>query len=135
MDLKRVFVTVGSTTFPELVEAVLSVDVIKSLIGLGAVELCIQHGSNGALYRAAKNKSETALAIRGFDYSPSIEGEMKRADLIISHAGSGSLLEALHLGKSVIAVPNVSLMDNHQIDLASALSDQGYLLKSSPEYA
>jgi beta-1,4-N-acetylglucosaminyltransferase len=134
MDLKRVFVTVGSTTFPELVQAVLSADVIKSLIGLGAEELCIQHGSNGAVYRGA-NKSQTTLTIRGFDYSPSIEGEMKRADLIISHAGSGSLLEALHLGKSVIAVPNVSLMDNHQIELASALSDQGYLLKSSPEYA
>ena len=141
MDWKRVFVTVGSTTFPELVEAVLSPEVIESLCQLGVMELCVQHGKDGELFRQA-SEGQTRLAIRGFDYSHSIEGEMKEADLIISHAGifvlvssdlagSGSLLEALHLGKSIIAVPNASLMDNHQVELASALSDQGYILHSS----
>ena len=48
--------------------------------------------------------------------------------------GSGSLLEALHLQKPVIAVPNESLMDNHQVEVAKALSDEGYLLQSSPGY-
>jgi len=48
--------------------------------------------------------------------------------------GSGSLLEALHLQKPVIAVPNESLMDNHQVEVAKALSDEGYLLHSTAWY-
>jgi len=49
-------------------------------------------------------------------------------------AGSGTLLEALHLGKTVIAVPNESLMDNHQAEVAEALAEQGYIIQSTPEY-
>lgn len=48
--------------------------------------------------------------------------------------GSGSILEALHLGKLLLVVPNSSLMDNHQAEVAKALSEEGYLLESSPEY-
>ena len=36
------------------------------------------------------------------------------ADLIVSHAGSGSVFEAMALRKPVIAVPNAILMHNHQ---------------------
>jgi beta-1,4-N-acetylglucosaminyltransferase len=84
-----VFVTVGSTKFPELVEAVLSPEVIDTLCALGFVELCVQHGKDGELFRE-RSKTQTRLAMRGFDYSPSIDGEMSTADLIISHAGKGS---------------------------------------------
>jgi beta-1,4-N-acetylglucosaminyltransferase len=42
--------------------------------------------------------------------------------------GSGSMLEALHLRKLLVAVPNPVLMDNHQEELAKALSSQGYLV-------
>ena len=48
--------------------------------------------------------------------------------------GSGSVLEALHLRKLLVVVPNASLMDNHQVEVAQALSDQGYLFQSSPKY-
>ena len=37
------------------------------------------------------------------------------AALIISHAGSGSLFEALALGRPLLAVPNGLLMHNHQV--------------------
>jgi len=40
--------------------------------------------------------------------------------------GSGSLLQALQLQKQVLVVPNESLMDNHQLDLADELSNQRY---------
>ena len=33
---------------------------------------------------------------------------------MISHAGAGSLFEALAAGKAVVAVPNGLLMHNHQ---------------------
>ena len=37
------------------------------------------------------------------------------AALIISHAGSGSLFEALALRRPLLAVPNGLLMHNHQV--------------------
>jgi beta-1,4-N-acetylglucosaminyltransferase len=49
--------------------------------------------------------------------------------------GSGSVLEALHFGKLLVVVPNTSLMDNHQQEVADALSADGYLIKSSPRYS
>ena len=140
---KRVFVTVGSTRFPQLIRSVLSSEAIEILVDLGFRELCIQHGTDTELFK--RSQEHTKLSITGFDYSPSIEKEMQQADLIISHAGtksrqlcnclgSGSVLEALHLGKLLIVVPNASLMDNHQAEVAKALSSEGYLLETSPRY-
>lgn len=55
----------------------------------------------------------------------------KNADLIISHAGTGALIGALKLGKSVIAVPRYAKfgehIDDHQHQIADALSGEGYL--------
>jgi beta-1,4-N-acetylglucosaminyltransferase len=42
--------------------------------------------------------------------------------------GSGSILEALRLNKKLIVVVNEDLMDNHQLELGSALHQQGYLV-------
>ncbi|CAO3567607.1 unnamed protein product [Mortierella alpina] len=53
---------------------------------------------------------------------------MEKADLIISHAGSGSILEALRLKKKLIVVVNEDLMDNHQQELGSALHEQKHLV-------
>ena len=40
--------------------------------------------------------------------------DMKKSDLIISHAGSGTILEVLDLCIPLIVVINGDLMDNHQ---------------------
>lgn len=57
------------------------------------------------------------LSVQIFDFAPNLDLHMRRADLVISHAGSGSLFEALRLRKAIIAVPNAILMDNHQAEL------------------
>ena len=55
----------------------------------------------------------------------------RKADLIISHGGTGALIGALKLGKQVIAVPRLAKYgehtDDHQTQVASVLEDQGYL--------
>jgi len=142
---RRVFVTVGSTRFPELIKAVLSEECSRILFELGYTELRVQYGSDTSLFHEYSEGMRGGVSLAGFDYSPSLEQEMQDADLVISHAGtqvvvsllirgSGSILEVLHLGKLLIAVPNSSLMDNHQVELAKALSERGYLLQSPPEY-
>jgi len=142
---QRVFVTVGSTRFPELIKAVLSKECASVLFELGYSELRVQYGSDISLFRECGQGVQSGMSLTGFDYSASIEQEMQAADLVISHAGtkvvvsllirgSGSILEVLHMGKLLITVPNSSLMDNHQAELAKALSDKGYLLQSRPGY-
>jgi len=44
--------------------------------------------------------------------------------------GSGTILDAMRLGIPLIVVPNSSLLDNHQQELADELEAQGYVTKS-----
>jgi beta-1,4-N-acetylglucosaminyltransferase len=84
---KRVFVTVGSTKFPELIESVLSSKTIEILLELGFTQISVQYGTDQQVF-LVQAREQTKLSIKGFDYSPSIEKEIQQADLIISHAGS-----------------------------------------------
>lgn len=43
-------------------------------------------------------------------------------------AGSGSILDALRVSAPIIVVPNETLLDNHQVDLARELAKQGYVV-------
>lgn len=57
-------------------------------------------------------------------------GELK----FVSHAaGSGSIFEALRLGKPLIVVVNEDLMDNHQSELAEELADRKHLYCARPQ--
>ena len=57
------------------------------------------------------------LQVETFDYAPNLDQYMREAALIISHAGSGSLFEAMRHGRPLVAVPNAMLMANHQAEL------------------
>lgn len=46
-------------------------------------------------------------------------------------SGSGSILEALRYQKRIIVVPNETLMDNHQVELAEEMHRQKYVIHSS----
>ena len=54
-----------------------------------------------------------------------------KADLIISHGGTGALIGALKLNKQVIAVPRLAKygehIDDHQLQVAGVLAEEGYL--------
>lgn len=61
-----------------------------------------------------------------------MSAELGAADVVVTHAGSGSVLEALRAGKKVVAVINEALMHNHQKELADELERLGYLLGATP---
>jgi len=55
------------------------------------------------------------VQVEHFDFAPGLCDRIAEAALIVSHAGAGSLFEALGAGKVVVAVPNALLMHNHQV--------------------
>lgn len=56
---------------------------------------------------------------------------VEEADLIITHAGAGSMLQAIQANKCVIAVPRLSKyqehVNDHQLELANKFESLGYL--------
>ncbi|KAI9006266.1 UDP-N-acetylglucosamine transferase subunit ALG13 [Phycomyces nitens] len=129
-----VFVTVGSTGFDELIQAVTSVSFLSFLELQGYRNLVVQYGSSEAIYtRSILLPTTINLAVTGYSYKQSIDDDMNQADVIVSHAGSGTLLQALRLdNKKIVVVVNTSLMDNHQREIADAMESKNYVVSTDP---
>jgi UDP-N-acetylglucosamine transferase subunit ALG13 len=108
----NIFVTVGTGKFDELVQAI---DAIAPKI---KTNITMQIGKGEYLPKNAKF----------FRFSPSLDKYYKKADLIISHGGAGTIYELLGKGRKVIAVANLDRTDTHQYEILKALSEQGHLI-------
>ncbi|KAM9993664.1 hypothetical protein ACTFIZ_011641 [Dictyostelium cf. discoideum] len=140
---KSVFVTVGTTKFDDLIDKIDSPKLFNILLKYGFNKMIIQIGNysgtieNSLPFNDNKNNnntnssSTTKFESLYFDYKPSLSEFMKNSDLIISHAGSGSILESLENNKPCICVVNDRLMDNHQKELADKLSNLSYILSTN----
>ncbi|XP_074864231.1 UDP-N-acetylglucosamine transferase subunit ALG13 [Carettochelys insculpta] len=122
--MKTAFVTVGTTSFEELIAAVSAPETLQVLRGLGYGRLVLQVG-RGAL--APAPLSAPAFALEVFRFKESLADDLQRADLVISHAGAGTCLETLEKGKPLLVVVNENLMNNHQLELARQLYKDGHL--------
>jgi len=126
---KVCFVTVGTTSFDPLISAMDDDGIRRVLVErFGITHLRIQYG------RGQVRPTESTLAslkVEAFDFKPTLAEEMKAASLIVSHAGAGSVMEALRLGRPLIVVVNDALMDNHQVEIAEAL-EKGHHLAYAP---
>jgi len=106
-----IFVTLGThhQPFPRL---------IAGLAGLPADELVIQHGPT-------EPPPGVREAVRFLDFEGMAE-RVRAADLVITHAGVGSILLARREGHTPIVVPRLRRhgehVDNHQVELAVALA-------------
>ncbi|KAG6874063.1 hypothetical protein C0995_006920 [Termitomyces sp. Mi166 len=131
------FVTVGSTQFDSLVQAILSPSVLSALHRKGFNQLVVQCGnSNFELASSISDGGQLNVEKEGIDielwkFKPMLKNEYEKADLVISHAGSGTILDVLRLGKPLLTIVNPTLLDNHQQELASALAELGHLQYSS----
>lgn len=70
------------------------------------------------------------MSVEWYRLKPSLQQDMKNATLIISHGGAGCILESLSLKKPLIVAVNENLMNNHQMELARQLANDGYLVYS-----
>lgn len=66
-----------------------------------------------------------------FPFHGNINHFISKSDVVVSHAGTGSIIDSLRLYKPLIVVTNESLMDNHQVEVADELSKFNCLLAIS----
>lgn len=120
----RIFVTVGSTHFDSLIEAVDSDEFLETATRLGYTEIRAQIGN----YQGPKLRNLKDV----FSYAKPEEfsKNLMSADLVIGHAGAGTVMEVLKIGKPLLVVVNSELMHDHQIEVAQALADRGFVTMS-----
>mmetsp|Transcript_1844 Transcript_1844/g.4853 ORF Transcript_1844/g.4853 Transcript_1844/m.4853 type:complete len:318 (-) Transcript_1844:820-1773(-) len=121
---KNIFVTVGTTQFDALISSATSEVALEWMERQGFSSLTVQYGRG----EKPELPSCCSLEIQTYDFRPSLMADMERADLILSHAGAGTVMEVLRMKKTLIVVINTDLMDNHQTELAGAMADRKHLL-------
>ncbi|KYR00598.1 putative glycosyltransferase [Tieghemostelium lacteum] len=145
----QVFVTVGTTKFEDLIEVIDSLEFHQLLYDFGYDRLVIQVGNHKSKLCYSVNEQcktteerekeiKSCLKIKGFssyyyNYKPSLKEDMEASSLIITHGGSGSILETLSMDKPCICVVNERLMHNHQAELSDKLSSLSYVLSCKPK--
>ena len=92
-DDRNVFVTVGTTSFDALVEALDNPAVVNILRARGYNSLTMQIGRG--TYRPRRVRTRPGFRVDIFDFRPSLDEAMRAASLVVSHAGAGSVFEAL----------------------------------------
>lgn len=161
---RSALLTVGSTSFPDLIAAALARPALDALVAAGFDELLLQYGeSTLPLVWTAAGSTPEGLTVTSFAFRDGIEELYPGVDLVISHAGAsdfaarpvvlrgltrrpthptaapltgaGSILTSLRAGKTLITIVNGSFADNHQSELADALGGQGHLLVATPACA
>jgi beta-1,4-N-acetylglucosaminyltransferase len=107
-----IFVTVGTTDFDALAAR------MDELAPGMEEEVVIQTGRGSYVPRKAHH----------FRFAPALDDYYRRASLVVSHGGLGTVMEVLRLGKPLIGVSNPDRFDLHQNDLLGELERGGFLL-------
>ncbi|KAK4665560.1 N-acetylglucosaminyldiphosphodolichol N-acetylglucosaminyltransferase catalytic subunit alg13 [Podospora pseudopauciseta] len=138
---RNCFVTIGSiASFLPLLEQVITGPFLTHLQVAGFKKLTVQCGPNLAWFETQLEALRSGelladLQVECFSYAPVLKpymlecrGEQGKslAGCVIAHAGAGTILEVRRYGAPLIVVPNPTLMDNHQLELAVEVQRQGW---------
>ena len=133
MLFDRVFVTVGTTEFNELVDELDGENFLQFLHMKGCRYLTLQLG-RGKLPSLMESLCEKYhIAFQWYRFKDNLQDDLHRATLIISHAGAGTIMECLEMKKILIVCVNTTLMNNHQTELAEEMALQKYCIATVPE--
>lgn len=148
---KVCFVTIGATaSFQALIRATISSSFCHSLEQNHYTDLIVQYGADGdglfqsLLQAMASSEQGIGVNVTGFGLDTNGLGQYMNLaktggddsgveGLVVSHAGSGTILQALRIDVPIVVVPNSELLDNHQVELADALAEQEYVVHGKLE--
>jgi len=99
------FVTVGSTQFDSLIQAILSKPILCCLSRKGYTHLIVQCGKSNFDLAASVGASGLSLQIESiqveiWQFKPSLQTEYEKADLVISHSGANISISRTDLARS-----------------------------------
>lgn len=135
-ELTNVFITVGTTEFDALIKKItIDEDFMSCLQSKGCKKLVIQIG-RGSIAPDDKTidcYNKYGIELNWYRFKPTLDEDFQKADLIISHAGAGTVIEVLKMkNKKLIICINDTLQGNHQCELADELKKQNYCDASTP---
>ncbi|BGO92064.1 hypothetical protein NBRC10512_000795 [Rhodotorula toruloides] len=133
--------TVGSTRFDALVASSFDSTSLSSLASLGIQHVLAQVGNSTlpAGWKEGTRTTQQGLQVEVVRFLGDLEERAGRTDLVVSHAGAGSILSFLRpldsslpssqpnaTRRQLVLVPNSTLMDSHQSDLADEMEKKGW---------
>jgi beta-1,4-N-acetylglucosaminyltransferase len=124
MPSRTIFVTVGTTQFAALVTAASSPLFLAAARELGFSSVIIQHGRGPA--PPVPPRSPALAGLEVYSLKPDISADLAACSFCVSHAGAGSVFEALRGGVPLLVACNPALADNHQEELAAAMAEGGH---------
>ena len=107
-----VLVTTGTTPFEGL---------IKSIDGLDNPEWTFK-------YQIALGSKYLPSSDSYFFFSDKIEQLYISSDIVVCHAGAGTVFKLLEMKKMAVVVPNSERRDKHQLDLANYVDTNDYAI-------
>lgn len=111
----KIFVTVGTTRFDSLIEF---------------IDLNLSKDIYDVIFQISDGKYKPSN-FKYFEFSSSISEYYFKTDLVITHAGAGSIYQLLEIQKKMIIVPNMERIDGHQLDIAEYMSRNKHALMTN----
>ena len=103
-----------------------STEALDVLATQGYSQIILQIGS-GDFQPSERDSTQSSISLSSYRLKSSIADDIASADLVISHAGAGSVMDSLMAGKRLLVVINDELMGNHQTELAEKLAKEKHL--------
>ncbi|KAK0708383.1 hypothetical protein B0H67DRAFT_496124 [Lasiosphaeris hirsuta] len=139
---RRCLVTIGATAgFQPLLAEVITPQFLSSIAGKGFENLDVQCGPDLDWFRdqlkEIPDEQRYGVKIDCFAITSNLTEYMvacrrlpgvREHGCIISHAGSGTILEVLRVSVPHVVIPNPTLMDNHQAELAEECEHQKWAI-------
>jgi beta-1,4-N-acetylglucosaminyltransferase len=129
--MKQLLVTVGTTEFDDLIRALDCEAFVSYVQAQSFTDVVFQIGrgeyepGSKCLGVPGRAQSAPGFGFSWFRFIPNLSKLVSDSHTVISHCGAGTILEVLESGAELVVAVNVSLMGNHQMELADALSKEG----------
>ncbi|GMM34234.1 N-acetylglucosaminyldiphosphodolichol N-acetylglucosaminyltransferase catalytic subunit [Saccharomycopsis crataegensis] len=146
---RTILITTGATeTFKDLIQFAVSKQFLEYLVTENFTHLIVQYGPDQSIISTSSHLTpvdnnnnnnsvescpaksnlqfftfKQSLSVETYAFNSALSNDILKADYVISHAGTGSILDSLRAHRPLIVVVNNQLMDNHQAEIAKALKD------------